>query len=49
MVIFAASFISGVMLGIEVKFLEPKAPYVYSIVVDLLIIRFVLQKYNNVR
>jgi hypothetical protein len=49
MVIFAASFISGVMLGVEVKFLEPKAPYVYSIVVDLLIIRFVLQKYKHVR
>lgn len=47
--IFAASWISGMMVGIEFKFAEPKAPYVFSIVLDLLIIRLIWQKYKDVR
>lgn len=49
MLVFAATFISGLMVGIEVKFLEEKAPFVFSIVLDLFIIRFVIQKFKHVR
>lgn len=48
MTIFQLSFISGVMLGAECRFLEPKAPFVYSLVVDLFIIRLVVQKLKHV-
>jgi hypothetical protein len=43
------SFISGMMVGIEIRFLEPRAPFHYSIVLDLLIFRVVIQKFKNVR
>lgn len=49
MTIFAMRFISGVMVGVEVQFMEPKAPFVFSIVVDLFIIRLVIQKLKHVR
>lgn len=48
MYIFAASFISGMMVGIEVSFLEPKAPYKFSVVLDLFIIRLIVQKIKHV-
>jgi hypothetical protein len=51
MFIFQASFISGMMLGIEFNTSPPKRgmPYHLSIVLDLLIIRLVFQKFKNVR
>lgn len=49
MTIFQCSFISGVMVGLEVSFQEPYMPYDYSIVIDLFIVRFVIQKIKNVR
>jgi len=47
--ILQVSFISGIMAGIEVRFMEPKAPFHYSIVVDLLIVRLNIQKLKHVR
>lgn len=44
MTLFGVSLISGVMVGVEFRFLEPKAPFVYSLVLDLFIIRIVVQK-----
>ena len=49
MTILQVSFISGIMAGIEVRFMEPKAPFHYSIVVDLLIVRLNIQKLKHVR
>lgn len=48
MTIIQLSFISGIMLGIEVRFMEPKAPFHYSLVVDLLIVRLNIQKLKHV-
>jgi hypothetical protein len=48
MTIIQLSFISGIMAGIEVRFMEPKAPFHYSIVVDLLLIRINIQKLKHV-
>lgn len=39
--------ISGVMVGLELKFLEKDVDF--SLVLDLFIIRLVLQKQNHVR
>lgn len=47
--IFQLALISGVMVGLELKFLEEEAPYIFSLVIDLFIIRLVLQKIKNVR
>jgi hypothetical protein len=47
--IFQLALISGVMVGLELKFLEEDAPYVFSLVIDLFIIRLVLQKLKYVR
>jgi hypothetical protein len=51
MFIFQASFISGMMLGIEFNTTPPRSglPYHLSIVVDLLIVRMVFQKFKHVR
>ena len=40
--------ISGVMVGLELKFLEEEAYYDFSLVIDLFIIRIVIQKLKNV-
>jgi len=37
------------MVGLELKFLEEDAPYVFSLVLDLFIIRLVIQKLKYVR
>ena len=47
--IFQLALISGVMVGLELKFLEEDAPYIFSLVIDLFIIRLVLQKLKYVR
>ena len=47
--IFQLALISGVMVGLELKFLEEDEPYVLSLVIDLFIIRMVIQKFKNVR
>ena len=47
--IFQLALISGVMVGLELKFLDEYAPYTFSLVIDLLIIRLVLQKLKHVR
>lgn len=47
--LFQISFISGVMVGVEFSFQEPYMPYNYSIVIDLFIVRIVMQKIKNVR
>lgn len=47
--IFQLALISGVMVGLELKFLEEEAPYVFSLVLDLFIIRLVIQKLKYVR
>jgi hypothetical protein len=49
MTIIQCSFISGVMVGLEVSFQEPYMPYTYSIVIDLFIVRVVIQKMKHVR
>lgn len=49
MYIFQLALISGVMVGLELKFLDEDAPYVFSIVIDLFIIRLILQKLKYVR
>lgn len=51
MFIFQASFISGMMLGIEFNNtpVRKAMPYHYSVVVDLLIVRIVIQKFKHVR
>ena len=47
--VFQLGLISGVMVGLELKFLEEEAPYHFSLVIDLFIIRLVLQKLKDVR
>jgi hypothetical protein len=47
--VFQLGLISGVMVGLELKFLEEDAPYIFSLVIDLFIIRLVLQKLKYVR
>ena len=47
--IFNLALISGVMVGLELKFLEKDMPYTFSLVIDLFIIRLVLQKIKYVR
>lgn len=47
--VFQLGLISGVMVGLELKFLEEEAPYVFSLVLDLFIIRLILQKLKYVR
>jgi len=47
--VFQLALISGVMVGLELKFLEEDAPYVFSLVLDLFIIRLVIQKLKYVR
>jgi len=47
--IFKLALISGVMIGLELKFLEEDVPYVFSLVLDLFIIRLVVQKLKYVR
>jgi hypothetical protein len=37
------------MVGLELKFLDEDEPYVFSLVLDLFIIRLVLQKLKYVR
>lgn len=51
MLIFQASFISGMMLGIEFNTSPPSRgmPYHLSVVIDLLIVRLLFQKYKHVR
>ena len=45
--VFQLGLISGVMVGLELKFLEEH--YDFSMVIDLFIIRLVLQKLKYVR
>jgi len=47
--VFNLALISGVMIGLELKFLEKNAPYTFSLVIDLFIIRLILQKLKYVR
>jgi len=47
--VFQLGLISGVMVGLELKFLEEDAPYIFSLVIDLFIIRLVIQKLKYVR
>jgi len=47
--VFKLALISGVMVGLELRFLEEREPYSLSLVIDLLIIRLVLQKLKHVR
>jgi len=47
--VYELGLISGVMVGLELKFLEEEAPYVFSLVLDLFIIRLIVQKLKYVR
>ena len=48
--LFRFGLISGVMVGLELKFLEEEAPYVFSLVLDIFIVRLLIQKMKfNVR
>jgi hypothetical protein len=47
--VFKLALISGVMVGLELRFLEEDMPFVFSLVIDLFIIRLVLQKLKHVR
>jgi hypothetical protein len=49
MILFQCSFISGVMVGVEFSYQEPFKPYSYSMVIDLFIVRIVIQKIKHVR
>ena len=42
--VFQLALISGVMVGLELRFLEKDEPYSFSLVIDLFIIRLILQK-----
>jgi hypothetical protein len=42
--VFRLALISGVMVGLELRFLEERAPFKFSLVVDLFIIRLIIQK-----
>jgi hypothetical protein len=44
--IFQLALISGVMVGLELRFLEKEEPYSFSLVIDLFIIRLILQKFK---
>jgi hypothetical protein len=43
------ALISGVMVGLELKFLDEEAYYDFSLVIDLFIVRIVIQKLKHVR
>jgi hypothetical protein len=47
--VFQLALISGVMVGLEIRYLEEEMPYKVSIVIDLFIIRLILQKLKHVR
>jgi hypothetical protein len=47
--VFSVGLISGVMIGLELKFLEEEAYYDFSLVIDLFIIRVLVQKLKHVR
>jgi hypothetical protein len=47
--VFQLALISGVMVGLEIRYLEKEMPYKVSIVIDLFIIRLILQKLKHVR
>ena len=48
--LFRLGLISGVMVGLELKFLEEEAPFVFSLVLDIFIVRLLIQKMKfNVR
>ena len=48
--VFRLGLISGVMVGLELKFLEEEAPFVFSLVLDIFIVRLLIQKMKfNVR
>ncbi len=47
--VFQLALISGVMVGLELRYWEEEAPYHFSLVIDLFIIRLVLQKLKDVR
>jgi hypothetical protein len=47
--VFRLALISGVMVGLELRFLEEEDPFVFSLVLDLFIIRLVIQKLKHVR
>jgi len=47
--VFQLALISGVMIGLELRYLENDAPYHFSLVIDLIIIRLVIQKLKYVR
>ena len=47
--VFRLALISGVMVGLELKFLEEDSYYDFSLVLDLFIIRLVVQKLKHVR
>ena len=49
MFLFQLVLISGVMVGLELKFADEGAPYVFSLVLDLFIIRLIIQKLKYVR
>jgi len=42
--VFQLALISGVMVGLELRYLEDDTPYHFSLVIDLFIIRLILQK-----
>lgn len=47
--VFKLALISGVMVGLELRFLEEEDPFDFSMVIDLFIIRLILQKLKHVR
>ena len=47
--VFQLALISGVMVGLELRYWEEEAPYHFSLVIDLFIIRLVFQKLKHVR
>lgn len=51
MLFFQASLISGFMFGIEIDFHNSFArmPYRYSIIIDVFIVRLIIQKIKHVR
>ena len=49
MILTRLVLISGVMVGFELKFMEEDAPYVFSLVLDLLIFRLIIQDRKSTR
>ncbi len=47
--VFQLALISGIMVGLELRYLEDDVPYHFSLVIDLFLIRLVLQKLKHVR